>query len=1223
MPHRYTFDFVTSNNSGWAKTDPYSDKIVDVIKVKLTPTEMPRVAVPSPFARFELMQKAFHNVADKGKGADVRDLRLVSNSLDILQLVFEGISDPNLIVIDWDLEKKTSEMIKTGEGLGEDKPGLKLYGETLRDYSKREKYGLNGIDFSSNQNLELFILAYDGRYPLAMTCPTCLFLPTPDYENELWGEKFKLQGNIPLFSTDRHLFDRDPAFVKYVIALVDSWIKEFGKNNIPDPIKDFVNYVEKQALNVDGLILRQAESIADQGINSEYDEALIDNVKINVLGLDLYRIKKSAEEDFIRKSSSLVIRPTDIEHSSDYNDGKKALPLVLSNNITAKDLVYTSAGTYWDSKDSKLDYSDLEIKSKMPWERKKLPNGKEYSGGFLYDHDLLSDQLWMLPYNLNDDKFEKAWANEGDGYSFLPPVKDIYFKYFTLEDLMNNLKLEVKAATLPNGRKKIINVTARLSIDIRGTRKEKKLELKKVYHNSDSLESALDIETIGESNPDMAQGALMNVRIALTIFPFIRFENEKLDNYALMLAREPELTSSRHHEMGLEVYGPKRDENGYVKIDKVSKAVRRIQDDEHTVQTYSVEKNEIAYFKIKLDKSEAILIPKWSSPYRGGSNGLNFAFDFGTSNSYVAVSDIPEKENPKLKITLPTTKDYLVSTISEDPGIPSNNTMLQSFNDYVNQDMLPSQKNRTEKPFPMRSVLSAPKKNLDENDKYHLPFLKSSIPFLLGYEDYGMMHNRLITNLKWLAEKIKKNENNNDKERVAAYINELMWIAQLYAVSQGALLDKCSIIWTYPISMSKNQISSFQSYWLAAYSKYFDPNIDPDLSMGSNNVKRLPESVAPMIKLKGLKGNNLPGMGITIDIGGGTCDVVIYNGLEEEGWKIASFKFGAEVIFGIDQDVEMVPMIKNGLDEIASTIEKYAKSTKSESLIKNIAKNLRDSAPRMQDVTSALFALEEQPLLEEIVKSISFNKYLRNHDEYHYLIYFYYGAIIYYICRLIENINKKDSSRRRTSRLETIFFSGSGSKILNIIADNVEELSNITEDMIKFFSNNEIKPKNFEIEMSSEPKEVTAKGALRATDKDIQRFSAKNKNAAKKYEVKYFMIEEIDNKILEDDEEDNEDIEFTKGELFKANNLKSLVNSVVEYLNLYSRYLNKFVEEEIAESAEPFLESLKDGDKWDKEYIEDIIISIFNYKDDEYEIADTPFFAVLEKLIFDQLKRRR
>lgn len=1213
MPYRFTFDFAQSNDPGWQLTDPYNDKSIDTIEVKLTPTEMPRVAVPSPFARFELMQKAFRNVAEKGKAADVRDKKLVSHSLDVLQLVFEGISDPNLGIIKWYLNDATSRLIERGERLGTENPGLKLYGETLRDYAMREKYGLNDQALTGGMEPILDIIAYEDTFPLAMTCPTSLFLPTSDYENPIWKERFKLQGEIPIFSVDRDLIDRDPAFIKYVIALVEEWKKEFD-TIIPSSLNDFVIYVDNQskALVSSGksYINKEAKGIADQGLDNEYQVATINNEEIDVLGLKLFRIRKDAEDAFIKENSTLVIRETRNDKESNF-ESKGTLPLVLSNNISYRNHIYTSATTFWDSKDSNLDYNDRQLRE-LRYDRRKLPNGKEYSGGFIYEHDLLSDQLWLLPYNLNDDKFEKIWvSNELEGFSFLPPVTDLFFKYFDIQYLLDNMKMEVKSATLPNGKKKIVNVTVKLDINVRGDRRENKIQFKKVYNSTDSIESAMDIENSGETSSDIAQGNIMIVKTALTIFPFVRFENTKLDNYSIQLVREPDLQSSKHYDLDLDIYGPSEDGKGYESLD-IMRAIRRVQDDENTVRTYGVSEKEIAYFKLKLNKSEAVLIPKWKKRYAGGSQGLSFAFDFGTSNSYVAVSDDPERENPKMKLTLPV--DFMASTINEDPGVPVN-SMLLSFGDYVNQDLLPRHKGRVEKPFPMRSVLSTPKKELDHNSDYDVPFLKSSIPFLLGYDDYGMMHNRLVANLKWLADNVRRGEQNDDVAKVPAYINELMWLAQVYAVSKDASLNQCSIIWTYPISMSPRQIQKYQKYWIDAYKKYFNPNIDKI----TDKVRQLPESVAPLLKLQS-SGVPIENTGISIDIGGGTCDVVIYNGADNEKWRIASFRFGAEVIFGIQPEVDKVPMVKNALQEIASAIEEYAESKPAlKTSITNLAKKLRNSVPRMQDVTSALFAVEDQDLLKEKAKSFSFNKWLQNHYEYHYLIYFYYGAIIYYVCKLIEFLNENDIDGEKYDRLETIFFSGSGSKILNIISEeNPYTLTDITKEMILHFSNDEIRPKNFEIEMSKEPKEVTAKGALGASQSDIKRFQDSGK-----YEVNYLIIDTIDKKNHERLLEGDKPKKLEKEVLFKKDNMDAVIDSVIDYLKLYAKFIKKHVDEDIALEAQPFIESLQDDGKWDRRDIETKLKNIYKELEEDDEIDDTPFFAVLERIILKQMQRRR
>ena len=66
-----------SSKPGWSGYHSLTDKnvdeeVIDVVNNKKNKSKLPKVSVPSPFARFELVQKAFGNMASKGQEADLR-----------------------------------------------------------------------------------------------------------------------------------------------------------------------------------------------------------------------------------------------------------------------------------------------------------------------------------------------------------------------------------------------------------------------------------------------------------------------------------------------------------------------------------------------------------------------------------------------------------------------------------------------------------------------------------------------------------------------------------------------------------------------------------------------------------------------------------------------------------------------------------------------------------------------------------------------------------------------------------------------------------------------------------------------------------------------------------------------------------------------------------------------------------------------------------------------
>ena len=1203
---KHTFDFESTSNAGW---DTHKYDSSTKIPRNLQPTEMPRVAVPSPYARFELMEKAFKNAHNKDAKFKERDLKLVSQALDILQLVFEGEAD-NLSLTHWNLEKGTQRLINFGQNYADKNPGMLLLGETLKAYATRESFGLNNKKLTGGD--PEFTILSKGGMPLAMTCPTSIFLPTPDYKNPLW-KNYKLEGKYELFSKDRGLEERDDKFIVFVYALLRNWENQLG--GPINSLKEFQDYTNSFKENARMHELREkGRQLGNVNMDEDYERTFIDNQHLDFFTLPMYSEKAQAADDYIANNSDLILKLDNIKAD--------VLPLILSNNIEKnKRFVFTSANTIWDPEVAGIDYADTGIRT-IKIDKRTLPNGKSYAGGYLYEHDLLSDQLWKLPYKFNDKKFVEIKPKfETEGYSFLAPVTDTFFEYFDLDFLKENMEMIVnKVAGAKNNKNEIGSVIVTLSIPVKGG----KVTLKKTYIASSSIENALEPFSEDESVSDFAVGKIMEVPMSLTLFPLVWFSEPSLNHYAIQLGRAVDFSSNKVYEIGVELYKESDISSNYgiIKYDKIEntkEALRRVENNQDILKVFYTKGSKISYIKLTVGNSSSILIPNWEvEPYKG-SGSIHFSFDFGTSNTFVAVTDEKGKENKSMNFTLPTlTSKYVANTIHEkDPSM--DNELYEQLMNYINQELLPNDPKKAEKPFPMRTVLAKPKKEFGHADEKEsrIPLLRSFIPFVLGYDDYGFFFNDLIRNLKWKGEK-------NDSEEakyVPAYINELMWMAQIYAVSKGKSLEQCTIIWTYPISMKHTKIGYWLELWEDAFREYFDPH--SEYPYDDKKVRNLPESVAPLLKY--IRGDNkkIDDTGISIDIGGGTCDVVIYKRDTEENWKISSFKFGAEKIFGLERKTtEDVPMVANAVTRICAEIDKFADTQKKDQLkedIKEFADKLRNQNSDLSDMTSSLFALEGQPLLAEKASSFSFNKWLQNNRQYHHIIYFYYGAIIYYICHLIDHLNKGiDEDDDKYEMLQTISFSGSGSKILNVISNGrIRELIDITEKMISHFSGDKIETVNFKVSMSSEPKEITAKGAMVASDSDINKFERTSRNK-KDIPAPYYMMKGVDEKG-----------EFLKREdVLEDSKLDILVDSVIDYLNQYDSLMPYFVDEDDEEDLlkwDSFLDKFKNKKtgEWHREMLKKKARRIITdeYQKEGEKLSEPPFFAILSDLLEEELTK--
>jgi hypothetical protein len=242
--------------------------------------------------------------------------------------------------------------------------------------------------------------------------------------------------------------------------------------------------------------------------------------------------------------------------------------------------------------------------------------------------------------------------------------------------------------------------------------------------------------------------------------------------------------------------------------------------------------------------------------------------------------------------------------------------------------------------------------------------------------------------------------------------------------------------------------------WKKLYSEYFGSNAD-------SNVICMSESIAPYhyyTKKHGAKSNV-----VTIDVGGGTTDVYVVQ--ENEPKMLLSFRFASNAIFGDGHnnwDSDNNGFVNSYMKKFLDVLQSNGKLGLAE-VLKNI-----ESKKKSSDIIAFLFSLTHNPEVKGN-DSLNFLSQLTNDDRMRYVFILFYGAILYYIAKVMK--------AKGLEKPLTLAFSGNGSKTLRVLSDNNDMIGKYAK-LIFNGVYNDGKDGSLDIKFEDEPKKATSKGGI-------------------------------------------------------------------------------------------------------------------------------------------------
>lgn len=432
-------------------------------------------------------------------------------------------------------------------------------------------------------------------------------------------------------------------------------------------------------------------------------------------------------------------------------------------------------------------------------------------------------------------------------------------------------------------------------------------------------------------------------------------------------------------------------------------------------------------------------------PVHNGNRPISFAIDFGTTNTHI---EYRIGANAECGLEISSDNALWRSLMAAGTGDGRQDAVDKLFDSELFPRTVPYEVNANNThEFPFRTAVAY---NLTTDFAHQISTFLDVNPFMLFEKKSQNQNYQSQPNLKW------SNYNNaQDTVLVEKYIESLLYIALYKAISMDCNPAHALVTWFYPISMDTFEQGIFRHAWATAFARVFS-------TANPNNLTDIPESVAPYLYYRAAN----PGKSLSVDIGGGSTDIALFDNAANTPDFLSSFRFAGNAIYGDGFDDERYrrDISNNGyykafLDDLETCIE----GDQNLKDILDVIKQTRSSA----NFSNFMFSLESNANL-----NFNYISKLQQHRTLKMPFLLFYGAIVYYAAKLIAllpNPNKPDN----------IIFSGNASKSLRVLDSNQD--LHVIGEFFDFIMNKVFYSENgrINVALDADPKKVTCKGAFR------------------------------------------------------------------------------------------------------------------------------------------------
>ncbi len=936
-----TFGYSKKEGKDWFRSDEYADKEIESLKDPEGGVEVSLpTAIPSPFARLDLVKTAFANIAKSqnlkaaSKNGDViaskSDEKLVSDCLDLAELLFNKDFIPGTMeIIAWD-RRRELELMKHSD------PAHRRLAETLELYLDQDAEAYN-FDLLEN----LYIFKYQHKV-IGCTSPATLFFASG---NDLSTARIQITRNDITFDDNfAPLYERDKEFQRYFHLLFKASPKLGQRMKVVNKyLEGNLKYLETN----DPAFYNELMTLSPNDFESTYSELNVrgDGHVVTVLGVPL-RTRKRENIEATLTSSDFCISAT--------KPSNGVAPLVLQNDFNKK-LRYVN--DIWDPATT-VPYIDNER-----LENRRLP-GVMTQYPYLTVSDFLEPYLIRLVYPIHDEKFfdgNLIVENKDTQKGYLLPLRRQFFDFFSAGDLLLK-EVRKPQITLTQGMAGSVKVVLKIPVQKTG----ESIAFERIYY------PAPDDQT-PPTDEINNKGVIVEHQVGLTVFPFVKSGIADRSFYRVQLIDRNVADNLRNTSYDIKFFSNAA--NDPIRITAVKTRSSKGHGD--ATSQYYVLDNEFDFLQISSSGMSGVVIPKWPN-YHPGYKQFSFAVDFGTTNTHVEYKEDSGQPKP-FDIG---SHDIQIATLFH-PDKTSNDfagSSAISIRELIPDEFVPhSIGNNSEFKFPQRTVISE-SSSLDINTETWA-LADFNIPFV--YERKRVFA-KIQSNLKW-GSRGQANE-----IRVGKFLENLVMLLRNKVLLNGGDLQSTKIIWFYPSSMTPWRKDQLAAAWNKLCNLYFGASVSP---IG------IPESLAPFYYFKGkgmLQGGSYKPV-VSIDIGGGTTDTVVFK--DNSPLLLTSFKFAANVLFG-DGFSQNGAADANGL---VGKYYPYFKELLESNKLHDPAAALNSikDGNRSEDINAFFFSLENHASINNPAL-FSYNSLLANDPDLKILFVYFYAAIVFHIAELMK-----------------------------------------------------------------------------------------------------------------------------------------------------------------------------------------------------------------------------